>query len=180
MPIIALTPRNGRRTTPPSHNDPATWLRRSEVAKILNMTNVGVLHAERAGGLHPISDDRGDKLYDPAEVQAYAVSHPRRGARFYDDGDLAAEAAKLFAAGVGRREIVMRLRVTFDRVDDLYLEWSKGDDLAAAAARRKQERTEAALAREERRRARERTTRLNRASRLLAAAAAPSTPRGTR
>lgn len=160
MTVIALTPRVGARTIPPDHNNPASWLRRGEVARLLGISNIAVAHATKSGGLHPITDARGDKLYDPDEVNAYAITHVRRrGARFMDDGELAAEAAKLFAAGAGRREAVMALRITYARVDELYLEWKRGDSYDAAIAAREQEHARSEQARAQARAERDRARR---------------------
>lgn len=140
MPVQYIPQRNGRLVAP-RHEDPATWLSRGEVAKLLGVTNVAVLHLDRKGALHPTRDFRGDARYDPDEVNAYAVSHPRRGGRIFDDGQLAAEASRLFAANTGRRAVVTALRVTYARADELYAEWARGDDFKVVRAARAAERT---------------------------------------
>jgi len=123
----------------PEHNDPATWLRRGEVGKLLGIPRTSVRYLETNGALHPLRDERGDYLYDPDEVNAYAVSNPRRGAKIYDDGDLTCEAAKLFELGKNRNEVVVALRITYDRADALWQEWRCADFETAAKLRRTQE-----------------------------------------
>lgn len=124
------------RVVPPVHDDPATWLYRGEVAKLLNSTREGVRLLTARGALHPIKNARGDWLYDPDEVAAWSVAHPKLAARLLDDGDLTAAAFELFDAGATRREIVKKLRITCDRVDKLYEQYRVDDLDAALAARR--------------------------------------------
>ena len=135
MTVIAPSSRV-RRHVHPEHNDPATWLRRGEVGKLLGIPRTSVRYLETNGALHPLRDERGDYLYDPDEVNAYAVSNPRRGAKIYDDGDLTCEAAKLFELGKTRNEVVVALRITYARADALWEEWHCGDFEAAAKRRR--------------------------------------------
>lgn len=148
-----------RRLVPPVHNDPSTWLYRGEVAKLLNSTREGVRLLDARGALHPIKNARGDWLYDPDEVAAWSVAHPKVAARLLDDGDLTAAAFDLFDAGASRREIVKKLRITCDRVDALYEQW-KVDDLDAALAARR-------AAQERERDEREQRTRAQRRRRVL-------------
>ncbi len=97
------------------------------------------MRLDKVGALHPTRDFRGDARYDPDEVNAYAVSHPRHGRRIFDDGELTAEFAKLMAQGKGRRDAVMELRITFARADELHAEWMRGNEFAVAQASRMQE-----------------------------------------
>jgi len=124
-----------KRRVHPDHNDPATWLRRGEVAKLLGISRISVKYLDGTGGLHPIRDQRGDYFYDPDEVNAYALSHPRRGAKIYEDGELTCEAFKLFEEGKTRVQVVIALRITCERADALWTEWQRGDFEDAAKAR---------------------------------------------
>ncbi len=124
-----------KRSTPPDHNDPTTWLHRGEVAKMLGIPRETVRSIEKYGGLHPTKDGRGDMLFDPDEVKAWAMAHPRLGVKLYDDGDIAAAAFKLFEAGRTRVQVVIALRITCERVDALWEEWRRGDFEDAAKAR---------------------------------------------
>ena len=133
-------PTKGPRDRQPVHDDPTTWLQRFEVARILGLTRNGVFDIEHRGGLHPIRNARGDKLFDPDEVQAWAIAHPKQGRKLYDDGDIAAAAFKLFSDGKTRREVVIELRITCDRVDKLYEQYRVDDLDVALAARRAAER----------------------------------------
>lgn len=131
-----LHPRVGRgvRYVAPRHDDPTTWLSRGEAAKLLGITTVSVLRLDKSGALHPIRDFRNDARYDPDEINAYSVAHPRRGRGILSDGDLTAEAVKLLEQGRNRRELVVELRITFARADELYREWAHGDFETALAA----------------------------------------------
>ncbi len=138
------------RTTHPNHNDPGTWLCKLETAKLLGVSRQMVAKMAQEGALHPIKDSYGDYFFDPDEVQAYANTHPKVK-RYFNGGDIAAEAFRLFDAGKNRRECVIELRRTPQEVDELWAEW-KRDDFSTARAER------AALAElHERERKRERT-----------------------
>lgn len=118
----------------PDHNDPATWLCKLETAKMLGVSRQMVYKLSKEGALHPIIDKRGDYFFDPDEVQAYALTHPKIK-RYGVGGDLAAEAFKLFDAGRRRQDCVIELRCTPQQIDELWAEW-KRDDFASARAER--------------------------------------------
>ena len=139
------------RRHPPDHNDPTTWLHRGEVAKLLGTTRNVVKKLQLEGALHPLKDSRGDLLYDPDEVHAYALAHPKLGRKLYDDGDITAAAFKLFEEGKTRRQVVMTLRITCDRADALYAEW-KRDDFDEVLAEKRAAETRATAEREAQRR----------------------------
>jgi hypothetical protein len=102
---------------------------------LLGIPRTSVRYLEGNGALHPIRDRYGDYLYDPDEVHAYAMTHPRRGAKVYDEGDLACEAFKLFEEGKTRVQVVIALRITCERADALWTEWQRGDFEDAVKAR---------------------------------------------
>ena len=142
------------------HDDPSTWLHKIEVAHLLNVTRQAVRAMALRGDLHPIKDTRGDSLFDPDEVNAYAVSHPRiLRKHFATDGELAAEAFRLLNDGATRRELIINCKITAERADTLYEEWSTGDDWQAAMHKRREQRALERAEREERARTRERTER---------------------
>lgn len=158
--MTVVSPSRFKRTKAPAHNDPSTWLHIVETARLLNVTRQAVRSMVGRGDLHPIRDTRGDALFDPDEVNAYAVSHPHvRNARYLNDGELTAEAFRLLNEGAARRELIMQLRITAERADALYEEWSTGDDWDAAVRRRREQRAAERAEREERARARERAER---------------------
>jgi hypothetical protein len=121
-----------------------------------------VVYLETNGSLHPIKSANGECLYDPDEVHAYGASHPKKGPRFYDEGELTAVAFEMFSEGAQRREVVIKLKITCARADELWDEWCVGDfDMAA---RRRRERAIAdATSQERRERERARQARHDRA-----------------
>jgi len=151
-----------KRRGPPDPKNSDTWYTRGEVAEILGCS-CGTIRRFEGKKLHPVVDKNGIHRFPPAEVHAQ---------RFHDqrmpkgplreqpsDGEIAAAAFHMFAAEKTRTEVVIALRITPQRVDDLWAEYSIGYE--AAAAKRKQEQvrkeTEAMLhgSDEERRKRRE-------------------------
>ena len=128
--------RHRTRTAVPDHHDKNTWLRRGEVAKLLGVKRESVRGLENTGALHPITDKFGEYRFDPDEVHAYVILHPPQGRPYISDGELAAQAFALFAAGHGRREVVLVLRITPTHADELFIEWQQDDFIAAIAAKK--------------------------------------------
>lgn len=159
--MTVVSPSRRKRTQPPVHDDPSTWLHRIEVIRRLNVTRDAVRYMISRGDLHPIRDSRGDALFDPDEVNAYAMAHPRAraGMQQLGDGEITSEAFRLLNDGVTRRDLIMQLRITAERADALYEEWATGDDWQTALRRRREQRAIERAEREEKRRARERAER---------------------
>lgn len=141
----------------PDHSKPNTWLRRGEVAKLLNRTKDAVRYLETSGALHPIEDEHGERRFDPDEVYAYAMQHPPAPKQKTDE-ELTASAFRMFEENRTRREVVMALRITTARADALWEEWSiEGFETAVAmrksavaAARAEAEKQEEKQTKEER------------------------------
>jgi DNA-binding transcriptional MerR regulator len=129
---------NPRVRPTPNHLKPETWLRRGEVAKLLNRTKDAVRYLETNGALHPIEDEHGERRFDPDEVYAYAMQHPHAPKQKTDE-ELTATAFKMFEENRTRREVVMALRITTARADALWEEWSTEDFETAATKRREAE-----------------------------------------
>ena len=127
--------RNPRTRPVPDHSKPNTWLRRGEVAKLLNYTKDKVRYLENTGALHPLQDEYNEFRFDPDEVYAYAMQHPPAPKQKTDE-ELTATAFKMFEENRTRREVVMALRITTARADALWEEWSTEDFETAVAMRR--------------------------------------------
>ena len=100
---------------PPDHNDKATWYRRAEVAKLLQITREGVRHHEQSGKLNPVLVG-GEWRFDPLEIDRYVKA---RAARLLDNtqnrelkrGEIAAHAFAMLEKGATRREVVLKLKI---------------------------------------------------------------------
>ena len=167
----------------PDHADPASWLQRIEVARLLGVTRQSVWYLERQGLLHPrlegpdtLPDEKRERRFDPAEVYAYAMTHPpSHKAVPRADGDIAAAAFTMFDEGVARSEVVKKLHITPERADALWAEYHKGDFETAERDRRERERREqeAVAKREE---DRQRQQRLERTQSILGKLGGSATP----
>lgn len=158
--------RSSKVRIPPKHEDPTSWFRVHEVAKILAIHPDAVREKAKSGALHPVIID-AERRFDPTEVYAYAATHPTKRPR--NEGDIAARACKMFDEQKPRRQIVRVLRITFDEVDRLYAEWLRGDDCAAVESRRRQEAEREAAEREAREQRRLRDARHQRLTDAIAA-----------
>ena len=122
----------------PNHLNPATWLLRGEVAKLLNIGKESVRYLESNGTLHAVTDARGDHRFDPDEVNTFSATHPLAHGkrRSISEGELAATAFDLFNTGRTRREVVTILRITPAKADALFLEWKQDDFEIATSTKR--------------------------------------------
>jgi hypothetical protein len=101
-------------------------LTRSQVARQLGVGITAVHHMRLRGELRPTRDAAGAWRYDPADVIRAAAKRGIRG--LHTQGDVAAEAFRMFDQGGELREIVSALRVTPDEVRRLYRDWQSSLD----------------------------------------------------
>jgi excisionase family DNA binding protein len=112
--IVKARPRSNGASTGP--------LAPAEVCKALGVSRQRVGALVKEGILHPTRDARGVRLFDRAEVLAYAQSRksaPR--AR----GKVAARVFELFARRWGLRAIVMDTLQTPEEIRRLWREWMR-------------------------------------------------------
>ena len=167
--------RNPRVRPRPEHDKPETWLRRGEVAKLLNVGKDAVRYYETSGALHPRQDATGEWRFDPEEVYAYAMTHPKVKKR--TDDEIEAAAFELFEQGADRRRVVIALRITVARAQKLWEDWQTADFEVAARSEQEQE-ARAKREREEREKDEQRRARLARTQAILGRlGAATPTPR---
>lgn len=117
--------------------DTSNWWTRSEVAQFAGIGISTVIAHEKRGRLHPQyqcrPDTRGAErrttLYDPDEVRKL----PRRERIVLgrSEGETTARAFELFREGKTDEDVVIELRETFERIDELRDKW-----MTASAARR--------------------------------------------
>ena len=105
---------------------PVDGLTRSQVARQLGVGVTAVHHMRLRGELRPQRDAGGVWRYDPADVIRVAAKRGVRGLR--TDGDVAAEAFRMFDQGGELKDIVSALRVTPDEVRRLFKEWQSSLD----------------------------------------------------
>src|SRR5688572_10111513 len=114
--------------------DSRFMLTRSQVAARLSISTSSVRRLEHVH-IHPQVDDRGVWRFDSAEVEGFALRHPRRAAssepRVDDDarvnsrrGRLAARVFRMFARDMSLPQIVVITGQPPDVIRELYREWS--------------------------------------------------------
>lgn len=117
--------------------DTSTWLTRREAAESLSVATQTLVNYEQRKMLHPAHVRRADKrgreqivvVYDPKELGKL----PRGVGRLVysrETGELAASCSALFEQGKSNREIVIKLRVTYDEVRELREQWLDGGGAA--------------------------------------------------
>jgi hypothetical protein len=109
-----------------SRRPPPDGLTRSQVARQLGVGVTAVHHMRLRGDLRPTRDTAGVWRYDPADVIRAAARRGVRGLK--TDGDVAAEAFRMFSQGGDLQDIVAALRVTPAEVRRLYKEWQSSLD----------------------------------------------------
>jgi hypothetical protein len=105
---------------------PVDGLTRSQVARQLGVGVTAVHHMRLRGELRPQRDAGGVWRYDPADVIRVAAKRGVRGLR--TDGDVAAEAFRMFDQGGELKDIVSALRITPAEVRRLFKEWQSSLD----------------------------------------------------
>src|SRR5258708_6200726 len=95
-------------------------LTRVQVARQLGVGVTAVHHMRLRGELRPQRDAGGVWRYDPADVIRVAAKRGVRGLR--TDGDVAAEAFRMFDQGGELKDIVSALRITPAEVRRLFNE----------------------------------------------------------
>ena len=115
-------------TTKPSASKrpPPDGLTRSQVARQIGVGVTAVHHMRLRGELRPTRDAAGAWRYDPADVIRASSKRGIRGLK--TQGDVAAEAFRIFDQGGELREIVSALRVTPDEVRRLSKDWQSSLD----------------------------------------------------
>lgn len=110
--------------------DTSTWLTRNDAAGALRRSVTTIATYERQGKLHPQyvyrPDSRGIEhrvaVYDPKEL----VKLRREGAHLpasREPGEVAAQSFELFNRGMTIREVVIELRETPERIQQLHDSW---------------------------------------------------------
>jgi hypothetical protein len=99
-------------------------LMRSEVARRLGVTTTTVRRLEGTV-LHPRVNEKGERLFDPSEVERAANSRSTKPAP-EASGEVAAEAFRLFRQGYDLEDIVMRLKQPPATIRYLFGEWCAG------------------------------------------------------
>ena len=109
--------------------DTSTWLTRLEVVQVTGIGLTTIPALERRGQLRPHRvyrpDSRGAErstvVYDPDEV----AKLPRKGRGSIDrsQGEITARAFELFREGRTNEEVVIELRETVERVQELREKW---------------------------------------------------------
>jgi hypothetical protein len=105
---------------------PVDGLKRAQVARQLGVGVTAVHHMRLRGELRPQRDASGAWRYDPADVIRVAAKRGVRGLN--TDGDVAAEAFRMFDQGGELKDIVSALRITPDEVRRLFQDWQSSLD----------------------------------------------------
>jgi len=109
-----------------SRRPPPDGLTRSQVARQLGVGVTAIHHMRLRGELRPTRDAGGVWRYDPADVIRAAAKRGVRGLK--TQGDVAAEAFRMFDQGGELKDIVSALRITPAEVRHLYKEWQSSVD----------------------------------------------------
>lgn len=107
--------------------DTSAWLTRLESSDLLTVSTQTLANYERRGLLHPQYAIRPDAhgqrhrvtVYDPKEL----AKLPRFGRVTREAGEVSARACELFREGKTNQEVVVELRETFDRIQELREKW---------------------------------------------------------
>ncbi|MBI2893919.1 MAG: hypothetical protein HYY06_10235 [Deltaproteobacteria bacterium] len=114
-------------------NRPVWWPRRMTRSQVARKLGKALTSVRRLEGkeLHPIKDATGTHFFDPGEVDAFATIQVATMSRRQADpeGEQAAAAFEVFAAGHGVREAVIRLRRQPRVIRALHHEWLESGDL---------------------------------------------------
>src|SRR4029077_13792869 len=134
------------RRTKPLPPDTSSWLTRNEAADALRRSVTTIATYERQGKLHPHyvyrPDSRGIEhrvaVYDPKELVKLRREEARPPAS-REPGEIAAQSFELFNRGMTVREVVIELRESPERVQQLYESWqitgsSEGAELSITTA----------------------------------------------
>lgn len=119
-----------KRAEPGPQPDTSAWLTRNEVAQFTGIGISTVIAYERRGFLHPRREYRRDTrgaerqtaLYNPSEVMELPRRDRATGGR--SAGEMTARACELFREGRTDEEVVVELRETFERIQELREKWS--------------------------------------------------------
>ncbi len=112
--------------------DTSRWLSRNESSDLLACSQGTLLNYERRGMLHPQHvyrvDGRGVEqrlvVYNPDELKKLAARMKRPTLRSpREPGEVTALACELFREGKTNEEVVVALRETFERIDELRQKW---------------------------------------------------------
>jgi hypothetical protein len=106
---------------------PRKLLTRGQVARRLDVSIATVRRLEGTV-LHPRTDEDGVRLFEAQEVERVALarsSKPMSKAATMSEGEVAAEAFKLFRQGYDLDEVVIRLKQPPRIVRQLFAEWTR-------------------------------------------------------
>jgi hypothetical protein len=113
--------------------DMSLWPTRNTAADQLACSPSTLLNYERRGMLHKHTasrvDNRGSQqavvVYDPEEIKQLAIRLKRGSARgsAREPGEVAAQACELFSEGLTDVEVIIKLRETFEAVDEFRQKW---------------------------------------------------------
>jgi DNA-binding transcriptional MerR regulator len=115
--------------------DTSTWLTRNESSDLLTVSTQTLANYQRRGLLHPQYVVRADvhgqrhrvTVYDPKEL----AKLPRFGRLSpHEPGEVTARACELFREGKTNEEVIIELRETFDRIQELREKWMDASSAA--------------------------------------------------
>jgi hypothetical protein len=107
----------------------AGWLTRTAAARKLGVS-VATVRRREGTTLHPITDDKGVRRFDPAEVEVLgresAQHDPAPTDAPSEIGELAAQVFPLFARGDSFTDVVIATRLAPATIRALHQEWQLG------------------------------------------------------
>lgn len=122
--------RSGRQNRPGEQPDTSNWLTRYEVVQVTGIGLSTIPALERRGVLHPHRVYRPDTRGAERSTMVYAPDEvaklPRRGRTTRDrsPGETNARAFELFREAKTDEEVVIELRETIERIQELREKWS--------------------------------------------------------
>jgi len=133
-PQTGCVPENGDAPpTPPNIPDTDGWLTRDQVTDMLQCTAQTIKNYENRELLHPkealckdrTGHERRMLVYDPKELTALPIRNRGGNPKImvHEPGEQAARAFEMFRRGDQLDDVVIELRMTPDRVDQLYEHW---------------------------------------------------------
>ena len=115
--------------------DTSTWLTRSQASDLLHVSDRTLKDWEQDGTLHPqradrvLTDGRHREVvvYDPRELAAISARRVLRTrvAGQSGDGEISARAFEAYEDGVTCAGVVVKLRITPERAQELYDQWER-------------------------------------------------------